>query len=59
MDEKGIWEIPVGFVFSVQFLQCFVLIFRGNETGEEYEYEENDSNETEEDEDNYVESLSF
>lgn len=59
MDEKEIWEIPVGFEFSVQFLQWFFLIFRGNETGEENEYEEDDSNETEEDEDNYVESLSF
>lgn len=59
MDEKEFWDIPVGFEFSVQFQQCFFLIFRGNETGEEYEYEEDDSNETEADEDNYVENLSF
>lgn len=59
MDEKEFWEIPVGFEFSVQFLQCFFFIFRGNETGEDNEYEEDDSNETEEDEDNYVERLSF
>lgn len=59
MDKKEFWEIPVRFEFSVQFLQCFFFIFRGNETGEEYDNEEEDSNETEEDEDNYVESLSF
>lgn len=59
MDKKEFSEIPVRFEFSVQFLQCFVLTFRGNETGKEYEYEEDDSNETEKDEDNYVENLSF
>lgn len=59
MIKKELWEIPVRFVFKIQFLQCLFLFFRGNETGEEYEYEEDDSNETEEDEDNYVDNLGF